>query len=196
MTTMYQVSQVVMPVKFILMLLQFILIVFVLATREEYVFQGVLSWKAYPGSDEYKQADDSVLAASLIFLMMIFLEFLTLIFGVSIMFNKVNVFQCVLHFIGCLATIWQILNHNNYKMMWSLMAFFGVIPFAMEVSVIVLAFTRYHVIDQVEQIQKNIETEAKARYQEKADKLPGLKLNLPPPAPKKSEEAKQAAPVK
>ena len=103
---MYQVSQVVMPVKFILMLLQFILIIFVLATREEYVFQGVPSWKAYPGSDEYKQADDSVLAASLIFLMMIFLEFLTLIFGVSIMFNKVNVFQCVLHFIGCLATIW------------------------------------------------------------------------------------------
>ncbi len=83
---------------------------------------------------------------------MIFLEFLTLIFGVSIMFNKVNVFQCVLHFIGVLATIWQILNHNNYKMMWSLMAFFGLIPFALELTVLGLASTRYHVIDQVEQI--------------------------------------------
>jgi hypothetical protein len=41
---MYQVSQVVMPVKFILMLLQFLLIIFILATREEYVFQGVPTW--------------------------------------------------------------------------------------------------------------------------------------------------------
>ena len=181
---MYQVSQVVMPVKFILMLLQFLLIIFVLATREEYIYQGVPSWKAFPDSVEYKQADSSVLAASLIFLLLIFLEFLTLIFGVSIMFNKVNVLQCVLHFIGVLATIWQVLNHNNYKMMWSLMAFFGVLPFALEVTVLILAFTRYHVIDQVEQIQKNIEMEAKARYQEKADKLPGVKL----PAGKKDEK--------
>ena len=35
---MYEVSQVVMPVKFVLMLLQFLLIIFVLATREEYVY--------------------------------------------------------------------------------------------------------------------------------------------------------------
>lgn len=86
----------------------------------------------------------------MIFLFLIFLEFITLIFGVSLLFNKVNVFQIVLHFIGCLATIWQILNHNNYKMMWSLMAFFGVIPFLLEMSVLALAFTRYHVVDQVE----------------------------------------------
>ena len=161
---MYQVSQVIMPVKFMLILLQFLLIVFVLATREEYIFQGVPSWKASPDTDEYKQAQHSVLAASLIFLFLVFLEFITLTFGVSIMFNKVNVFQCVLHFIGCLATIWQILNHNNFKMMWSLMAFFGAIPFFLEISVVMLAFTRYHVIDQVEQIQKNIEAEAHARY--------------------------------
>jgi hypothetical protein len=48
--------------------------------------------------------------------------------------------------------------------MWSLMAFFGVIPFVLEISVVLLAFTRYHVIDQVESIQKNIESEARARY--------------------------------
>ena len=98
---------------------------------------------------------------------MIFLEFLTLIFGVSLLFNRVNVFQIVLHFIGCLSTIWQILNHDQYKNMWSLMAFFGVIPFVMEMSVLVLAFTRYHVIDQVEQIQRNMEADARTRYQDR-----------------------------
>jgi phage-related holin len=100
----------------------------------------------------------------LIFLALIFLEFVTLTFGISFLFNKINVFQIVLHFIGCLGTIWQILNLNQHTMMWSLMAFFGVIPFVLEISVVLLAFTRYHVIDQVESIQKNIESEARARY--------------------------------
>ena len=105
-----------------------------------------------------------MLAASLLFLGLIFLEFVTLTFGISFLFNKINVFQIVLHFIGCLGTVWQILNMNQFTMMWSLMAFFGVLPFLLEVSVILLAFTRYHVIDQVESIQKNIESEARARY--------------------------------
>ena len=83
----------------------------------------------------------------MIFLGLIFIEFFTLIFGISLPFSKVNVFQIVLHFIGVLATIWQILNLNQYRTMWSLMAFFGIIPLVLEVGVIVLAFTRYHVID-------------------------------------------------
>jgi len=156
-----------MPIKFILMLLQFLLIIFVLVTRvsqlycptlifniflqEEYVYQGIPSrYGQY--SAEYNHGDRSVLAASLIFLVLIFLEFVTLTFGISLLFNKINAFQIVLHFIGCLGTIWQILNLNQFTMMWSLMAFFGIIPFVLEVSVILLAFTRYHVIDQVEQI--------------------------------------------
>ena len=98
---------------------------------------------------------------------LLFLEFATLIFGVSLLFNKVNAFQIVLHFIGCLATIWQILNLNQYKTMWTLMGFFGALPFSMEVFVIILAFTRYHVIDQVEQIQRNMEADARTRYQER-----------------------------
>ena len=51
--------------------------------------------------------------------------------------------------------------------MWTLMAFFGALPFILEVSVFMLASTRYKVIDQVEQIQRNMEAKARERYQEK-----------------------------
>lgn len=40
----------------------------------------------------------------------------------------------------------------------------------MEMSVLVLAFTRYHVIDQVEQIQRNMEADARTRYQDRLQK--------------------------
>ena len=128
------------------------------------MYQGIPS-RYGEFSAEYKEGERSILAASLIFLVLIFLEFVTLTFGISLLFNKINAFQVVLHFIGCLGTIWQLLNLNQHTMMWSLMCFFGILPFILEVSVILLAFTRYHVIDQVEQISKNIEAEARARYQ-------------------------------
>ena len=102
--------------------------------------------------------------AGLIFLGLIFIEFFTLIFGVSLLFSKVNVVQIVLHFIGVLATIWQILNLNSYRTLWSLMAYFGALPLALEVGVIMLAFTRYHVIDQVEALQREVETQAREKY--------------------------------
>jgi hypothetical protein len=76
----------------------------------------------------------------------------------------VNVFQIVLHFIGCCGTIWQILNLNQYRTMWSLMAFFGALPLALEAGVFVLAFTRYNVIDQVEALQRAMEAKARQRY--------------------------------
>lgn len=86
----------------------------------------------------------------MIFLLLLFLEFFTLIFGVSLLFNKVNVVQIVLHLIGCVALIWQILDGNQYRTMWSLMMFFGFLPFALEVGVLFAALTKYSVISSVE----------------------------------------------
>jgi hypothetical protein len=86
----------------------------------------------------------------MIFIILLFSEFFTLIFGVSVLFNKVNVVQIIFHFIGCLALIWQILDRNQYRTMWSLMAFFGFIPFALEIGVLFAACTKYRVIYNVE----------------------------------------------
>jgi hypothetical protein len=123
----------------------------------------------------------------LIFLLLIFLEFVTLTFGVSLLFSRVNAFQIVLHFVGCAGTVWQILNLNQFKTMWTLCCFFGLLPFLLELSVLLLAATRYRVIDQVEAIQRNMEAKARERYQErlrieseKLAKMVEAKKNAPP----------------
>eukprot|EP00347_Sterkiella_histriomuscorum_P010739 403375105 len=159
------VSSVVMPIKFFLMMMEFLLVIFVAATRDEYIHSGISNINTFD-SDTYKEADRSVLAASLIFIILLFLEFFTLIFGVSLLFNKVNVVQIVFHFIGCLSLIWQILDGSQYRTMWSLMVFFGFIPFALEVGVLFAACTKYRVIHNVEQLQRKKEQEAALRRQE------------------------------
>ena len=108
---MVKVSAVLMPIKFILMMMQFILVVLVATTRSEYIYEGIPTlYGLY--SEKYNKANNSILAGCLIFIILLFLEFFTLIFGVSLMFNKVNAFQIVFHFVGCLATIWMILNQD------------------------------------------------------------------------------------
>lgn len=88
---MYKVSAFMMPVKFSLMLLQFLLLIFVLATSDEYVAQGLPS-RFGPDTPQFTSASASVTAAALIFLALLFAEWVTLIFGVSLLFNRVNAF--------------------------------------------------------------------------------------------------------
>ena len=81
------------------------------------------------------------------------------------------------------------------------MAFFGAIPFVLEVSVLAMAFTRYHVVDQVEEIQRTMEEQARERYQAKIKaeqeryqlKTPAAPAPLTPKSvpDKKAEDAKK-----
>ena len=90
--------------------------------------------------------------ACLIFIGLLFCEFVTVLFGVSLLFDRINVFQIVFHFLGCITCIWQILDTFQYKTMWSIMCFFGLIPFLLEISVVFAACNKYKVINKVETI--------------------------------------------
>lgn len=89
--------------------------------------------------------------------------------------------------------------------MWSLMGFFGLLPFLLELAVLYLAHTRFHVIDQVEQIQRTLEQDSRASYQKRLEaennkfkpisSLPNAKKldnpkkpEVPPAAPAKKPE--------
>lgn len=61
---------------------------------------------------------------------------------------------------GSVALIWQILDGNQYRTMWSLMMFFGFLPFALEVGVLFAAMTKYKVISSVEEMQRRREKES------------------------------------
>lgn len=78
---------------------------------------------------------------------MLFVEFLTLLSGISLMFDRINTFQIVFHFLGCIVSVWQILDRFQYKTVWSIMGFFGIAPFLLEISVVFAACTRYKIIN-------------------------------------------------
>ena len=88
---MSKASEVLVPCKFILLLLQFILIAMVGTVRQEFILQGLPSIVEI-NSNDYTQAEQSILAACVIFSVMIFLEFFTILFGISLLFERVNVF--------------------------------------------------------------------------------------------------------
>jgi hypothetical protein len=60
-----------------------------------------------------------------------------MVLGISLTFDKLNLFQIFLHFLGCLFTIWFVLDTWRYTYMWFIWGFFGLIPFILEVLIIV-----------------------------------------------------------
>ncbi len=64
-------------------------------------------------------------------------EFLLMVLGISLLYNKTNIVQIFLHFLGCLFTTWFVLDNWRFGYMWGLWLPFGLLPFCLEVLVII-----------------------------------------------------------
>ena len=64
-------------------------------------------------------------------------EFLLMVLGISLVFNKSNILQTFLHVLGCLFSTWFVLDSWSYSYIWPLWGFFGLTPFVIEIFVIV-----------------------------------------------------------
>ena len=80
-----------------------------------------------------------ILIAACIYFGLLLLEMFTLAFGLSIMFQKVNAVQTLLHGLGVLGNVWMILDRWNWSQLYVLAFFFALIPFLLELSVIFAA---------------------------------------------------------
>jgi hypothetical protein len=70
------------------------------------------------------------------------LEFVALFTGLSLLYVKINLTQTLFHISGCVLTIAFILGSWHYKAFWTLWGIFGIIPFLLDILVIVsLAIT-------------------------------------------------------
>ena len=65
-------------------------------------------------------------------------EFLLMIAGTSVtpIFAKFNLLQIILHFLGCLFTLWLILDSWKYTLIWPIFFCFSVLPIAIEITII------------------------------------------------------------
>ena len=64
-----------------------------------------------------------------------YLEIASMIIGFSVpfVFAKFNMLQIVLHFIGCLFTVWFILDTWNFARIWNIFICSALLPFILEI---------------------------------------------------------------
>ena len=109
-----------------------------------------LPLKTSPSSAAFQSAKGISQALTSVALLLLFLEFFTLSFGISILFEKVNVFQVLLHFAGCVHIGMMILQRYNYTQLWPIVVFYVLIPFVLEIAIIFQACLKYRVVWQIE----------------------------------------------
>ena len=66
------------------------------------------------------------------------LEFIFMVVGTSVppVFAKFNLLQIIFHLLGCLFTIWFILDSWQYVLIWPLFICFSVMPMVVEFSIL------------------------------------------------------------
>ena len=68
-----------------------------------------------------------------IYFLAIVFEFLCLMLGYSVMYKKVNTVQVLLHGLGVVGAVWQILEGWHYSLLLAMVIPFGLVPLCMEI---------------------------------------------------------------
>ena len=72
------------------------------------------------------------------FLVLLGIEFLLLLSGISVMYLRVVSFQILFHFSGAILTLWMVLDRFHFRFLWYLFVWSAFIPFCLEVLVMIL----------------------------------------------------------
>ena len=97
-----------------LLMLQTLLVIVLLITREEYIYRGVSS-KVSTSNDIYKNAEIEIIIVTILFFIFLSLEFFTILLGISTKFMKICSFQILLHIWGVLFTTFLIIDRFHYR---------------------------------------------------------------------------------
>jgi hypothetical protein len=120
------------------MLSQVFLVIVILITQEEYIYEKIET-QYDTSSSRFVERSAEISICATIFLVLLGIEFLMLLTGISVMFLRITAFQISFHFTGAVLLLWIILDQFNY--FWYLMIFTAGLPFVLE-----LAATTYAVL--------------------------------------------------
>lgn len=128
----------ILPLKFILLLVQTCLLVLVLIGKDLHLWWPIGQVDFAPSSKEYITADKTLVGVSSSWIAICAFEFLMMIFGSSVpeFLVELNFLQVVLHFMGTLFTTWFLLDAWRYTLIWVLWAVFAVPAFLIELVTI------------------------------------------------------------
>lgn len=123
--------------KSILLLLQTLLIILILITRQEYIYRGI-NPSLSTSSSTYKSANYESIISSSIFFVFLLLEFFSVLSGISSKFLKISSMQALLHVWGVLFSILFIVERFHYRYITVIALFFGFFPFVLELFALML----------------------------------------------------------
>jgi hypothetical protein len=124
---MASIAETLIPAKFLSLILQFLLTIFAIYTREENIFAGVAD-DASKGSKAYTDAENVFLAGVALSIVCLGVELALLFTGMSLFFDRINVVrktypEIMMHGFGVLFTTWLILDSWTFPLIWPIFVF-------------------------------------------------------------------------
>ena len=128
------------PTKFLLICAQIILLVVAIGDVHYHVVKEL----DHDANDslKYDSARKTTMGLLSSWMALCFFEFLMMVLGISVphIFAQYNLVQILLHFLGCIFTIWYILDTWVNSDLWAMWTFFCLVPIFFESVIIVSAF--------------------------------------------------------
>ena len=125
-------SATLLPIKFMMIFVQNLLVYFIFMSSDDYIYGKV--GEQFTNAEK-EQPELILIGGCFAFWISGYFEILMMIVGTSVPFvyAKFNMIQIVLHFLGCLFLLWFILDTWNYIRIWYIFGICSVIPFVLEI---------------------------------------------------------------
>ena len=125
-------SSTLLPIKFMMIFVQNLLVYFIIMSRADHIYGDV---GVTLTNTEKETPELSLIIGCCAFWFDGYFEILMMIVGTNVPFvyAKYNMIQIVLHFLGCLFLLWFILDTWNYIRIWYIFALTAVLPLVLEI---------------------------------------------------------------
>eukprot|EP00826_Nyctotherus_ovalis_P039038 TRINITY_DN3719_c0_g1_i14.p1 TRINITY_DN3719_c0_g1~~TRINITY_DN3719_c0_g1_i14.p1 ORF type:complete len:130 (+),score=25.62 TRINITY_DN3719_c0_g1_i14:165-554(+) len=128
-----QSTSVLAPTKFLLCILQLLLVIVIIQVRREFInFSVPAELINDTSASSFKDAQSEyffhhcrLLACSILFIVTLAVEVVGLLLGLSLFSNQINLLQILLHVVGCILSVWMILMEWSVSVLWGIWAPFG-----------------------------------------------------------------------
>ncbi|CAG9333756.1 unnamed protein product [Blepharisma stoltei] len=129
---MVSITDKLISIKFIACISQLFLTIVVAYVRAE-----ILRSNYDEDGDNYSNANTSLVVCVVLSFICLVFEILVLLSGLALFYDKINVFEVLLHSLGTLFVAWFILDKWNPYIFWVIWGFLALIPFLLELLIVI-----------------------------------------------------------
>ena len=132
MYTLGDTSSALLPIKFVLIFAQNILVYVIYKSTRDFTYSEIGTKLS---TDDEESRENELKYGCYAIWVLCYFELFMMIIGSSVpfVFAKFNLLQNVLHFLGCLFTLWFILDTWSYYRIWYVFMLTSILPFILEV---------------------------------------------------------------